>query len=65
MFVSILFQGVSTDVCVPISRLPEIIVETKEDIMASNLIGEFHMSMNLPRPAAAPAPPTHLNFQEK
>lgn len=44
-------KGVSTDVCVPISRLPEIIVETKEDIMASNLIapivghvgdGNFH-----------------------
>ncbi|KAJ7374539.1 hypothetical protein OS493_004877 [Desmophyllum pertusum] len=44
-------KGVSTDVCVPISRLPEIIVETKEDIIASNLIapivghvgdGNFH-----------------------
>lgn len=35
-----LLQGVSTDVCVPISKLPEIIVETKEDIIASNLVGE-------------------------
>jgi len=44
-------KGVSTDVCVPISRLPEIIVETKEDIIASNLVapivghvgdGNFH-----------------------
>ena len=38
-----LAQGVSTDVCVPISRLPEIIVETKEDIIASNLVGEYCM----------------------
>ncbi|XP_067053429.1 probable D-lactate dehydrogenase, mitochondrial isoform X1 [Acropora muricata] len=30
-------KGVSTDVCVPISRLPEIIVETKADIAASNI----------------------------
>ncbi|XP_031549169.1 probable D-lactate dehydrogenase, mitochondrial [Actinia tenebrosa] len=44
-------KGVSTDVCVPISRLPEIIVATKEDIIASGLIapivghvgdGNFH-----------------------
>ncbi|EDO33925.1 predicted protein [Nematostella vectensis] len=44
-------KGVSTDVCVPISKLPEIIVETKEDIIASNLVapivghvgdGNFH-----------------------
>lgn len=43
--------GVSTDVCVPISKLPEIIVETKEDILANNLVapivghvgdGNFH-----------------------
>ena len=39
----LLAQGVSTDVCVPISRLPEIIVETKEDIIASNLVGEYCM----------------------
>ncbi|XP_028513308.1 probable D-lactate dehydrogenase, mitochondrial isoform X2 [Exaiptasia diaphana] len=30
-------KGVSTDACVPISRLTEIIVATKEDIIASNL----------------------------
>lgn len=44
-------KGVSTDVCVPISKLPEIIVETKEDIVAHNLVapivghvgdGNFH-----------------------
>ncbi|XP_001375142.3 probable D-lactate dehydrogenase, mitochondrial isoform X1 [Monodelphis domestica] len=32
-------KGYSTDVCVPISRLPEIIVETKEDLKASGLTG--------------------------
>jgi len=37
---------VSTDVCVPISRLPEIIVETKEDIIASNLVGEYLQRSN-------------------
>ena len=37
----------STDVCVPISRLPEIIVETKEDIIASNLVGEWCSLANL------------------
>ncbi|XP_020624335.1 probable D-lactate dehydrogenase, mitochondrial isoform X2 [Orbicella faveolata] len=49
-------KGVSTDVCVPISRLPEIIVETKEDIITSNLIapivghvgdGNFHCVLPL------------------
>ncbi|KAK3755410.1 hypothetical protein QZH41_016616, partial [Actinostola sp. cb2023] len=44
-------RGVATDVCVPISRLSEIIVETKKDIIASDLIapivghvgdGNFH-----------------------
>ena len=28
----------------PISKLPEIIVETKEDIIASNLVGEYLQS---------------------
>ncbi|XP_032178984.1 probable D-lactate dehydrogenase, mitochondrial isoform X5 [Mustela erminea] len=32
-------QGYSTDVCVPISRLPEILVQTKEDLKASGLTG--------------------------
>lgn len=32
-------QAYSTDVCVPISRLPEILVETKEEIKASKLTG--------------------------
>ena len=27
--------GYSTDACVPVSRLPEIIVQTNEDILAS------------------------------
>lgn len=35
-----LVQAYSTDVCVPLSRLPQIIVETKEDLMESRLTGE-------------------------
>lgn len=34
-----LFQGYATDVCVPISRLPEILVQTEEDLKASGLTG--------------------------
>ncbi|NWV65133.1 LDHD protein, partial [Malurus elegans] len=30
-------QGYSTDVCVPISRLPDVVVETKKDLQASGL----------------------------
>ncbi|XP_038662827.1 probable D-lactate dehydrogenase, mitochondrial isoform X2 [Scyliorhinus canicula] len=33
------YEGYSTDVCVPISKLPEIIVATKEDLVRSNLTG--------------------------
>lgn len=32
-------RGYSTDVCVPTSKLPQIIVETKEDLMTSRLTG--------------------------
>uniref|UniRef100_A0A8C7WVU1 D-lactate dehydrogenase (cytochrome) n=1 Tax=Oryzias sinensis TaxID=183150 RepID=A0A8C7WVU1_9TELE len=32
-------KAYSTDVCVPLSRLPQIIVETKEDLMESKLTG--------------------------
>uniref|UniRef100_A0A3P9IM92 Probable D-lactate dehydrogenase, mitochondrial n=1 Tax=Oryzias latipes TaxID=8090 RepID=A0A3P9IM92_ORYLA len=32
-------KAYSTDVCVPLSRLPQIIVETKEDLMESRLTG--------------------------
>lgn len=32
-------KGYSTDVCVPISRLPEILVQAKEDLNASGLTG--------------------------
>ncbi|XP_078526843.1 putative D-lactate dehydrogenase, mitochondrial [Lissotriton helveticus] len=32
-------KGYATDVCVPISRLPEIVVETKKDLMESQLTG--------------------------
>lgn len=34
-----LVQGYSTDVCVPISRLPEIVVQAKEDLVASGITG--------------------------
>ncbi|XP_044126232.1 probable D-lactate dehydrogenase, mitochondrial [Bufo gargarizans] len=32
-------QGYSTDVCVPVSKLPQIIVDTKEDLLTSRLTG--------------------------
>nr|KAF6285844.1 lactate dehydrogenase D [Myotis myotis] len=32
-------KGYATDVCVPISRLPEILVQAKEDLKASGLTG--------------------------
>ncbi|NWX59258.1 LDHD protein, partial [Promerops cafer] len=34
-----LAQGYSTDICVPISRLPDVVVETKQDLQASGLTG--------------------------
>ncbi len=33
------FQGYTTDVCVPLSKLSQVLVETKKDIEASNLVG--------------------------
>ena len=32
-------RAVITDVCVPISRLPDILLETRKDIDASGIIG--------------------------
>lgn len=32
-------RGLSTDVCVPISRLTDVIVETQEDLRKSQLFG--------------------------
>ncbi|CAJ0965239.1 unnamed protein product [Ranitomeya imitator] len=32
-------RGYSTDVCVPVSKLPQIIVDTKEDLLTSRLTG--------------------------
>ncbi|XP_002741494.1 putative D-lactate dehydrogenase, mitochondrial [Saccoglossus kowalevskii] len=49
-------KGLSTDVCVPISKLPEVIVATKEDLKHSSVIGpivghvgdgNFHVFMNV------------------
>lgn len=34
-----LSQSYSTDVCVPISRLPEILVQAKEDMKTSGITG--------------------------
>lgn len=34
-------QGYSTDVCVPISRLPDVVVETKRDLQDSGLTGQW------------------------
>ena len=34
-------QAYATDVCVPLSRLPQIIVETKQDLMENRLTGEL------------------------
>lgn len=33
-------QAYATDVCVPLSRLPQVLVETKEDLIESRLTGE-------------------------
>lgn len=33
-------QAYATDVCVPLSRLPQIVVETKEDLIENGLTGE-------------------------
>lgn len=32
-------QGFATDVCVPISKLPQVLLETKEDLAASEFMG--------------------------
>ena len=34
-------QGYSTDVCVPISRLPDVVVDTKRDLRDSGLTGQW------------------------
>ena len=36
---SVYFQGITTDVCVPISKLPDVLIETKEDLDRSGLRG--------------------------
>ena len=33
-------RGVITDVCVPISRLPEIILKTREDVDSAGITGK-------------------------
>lgn len=47
-------QGYSTDVCVPISRLPGVVVETQRDLRDAGLTGERCLPLHhLP----APLPP--------
>lgn len=41
MFPVCVAQAYATDVCVPLSRLPQIVVETKEDIIANGLTGQL------------------------
>lgn len=50
LFLSFAVQAYSTDVCVPISHLPQVIVETKEDLIRNNLTGihTFAVSQMLP-----------------
>lgn len=35
-------QAYATDVCVPLSRLPQIIVETKQDLLENRITGEYN-----------------------
>lgn len=34
-------QAYATDVCVPLSRLPQIIVETKQDLIENRVTGKY------------------------
>lgn len=34
-------QAYATDVCVPLSQLPQIIVETKQDLIENSLTGKY------------------------
>ena len=36
---TVYIQGITTDVCVPISKLPDVLIETKEDLDRSGLRG--------------------------
>ena len=38
-------RSVTTDVCVPVSRLPEMIATTREDIDKSGVTGEFMLKL--------------------
>lgn len=44
--VQLTIQGYTTDVCVPVSKLPESIVQTKQDGADSSIEGE-HQEHNL------------------
>ena len=39
LFHLMLLQGYATDVCVPISKLPQVLLETKEELMSSPILG--------------------------
>ena len=38
-------RSVTTDVCVPVSALPEMIITTREDIDKSGITGNYHSSI--------------------
>ena len=42
-------KAVITDVCVPVSKLNEMVVETQKDIKASGILGELCVTKAFPR----------------
>ena len=38
-------RGVTTDACVPVSQLPEMLIKTREDIDAAGLTGKYNLSI--------------------
>ena len=34
-------QGYATDVCVPISKLPQVLIETKQELVSSPILGTY------------------------
>ena len=39
-------RGVTTDACVPVSKLPEMLIKTREDIDAAGLTGNYNLLPN-------------------
>ena len=38
-------RGVTTDACVPVSKLPEMLIKTREDIDAAGLTGTYYVDL--------------------